>query len=454
MRHLFSVVVTGLILMISNVSEAKIDLVTLPGRDQTQLTIYNSADLTLVREQRTLTLKKGLNRLEFGWENTLIDPTSVQLRATNHGDKVRLLEVNYPPGVNGSAVWTIESDIDGPVPVEITFFTSGIGWRAFYMGTLSQDEQRMQLQGYVTINNQSGEDYENASTRVIVGTIHLLDEIAALAGRDTPYNRPGYPQPVPMTKAESELRLRAYRELDIAADMASAGAVMEAKTIIKEGLSEYFLYTIEGTENIPDGWGKRLPSFTVEDIPIRNLYRYEEERYGTNTQRLIYFKNDDAHHLGKEPLPDGDIKIFRNINEAEQLAYIGHVHSKYIPVNQEMELDFGAARDVKVEPVLMSETTDNYLFSNKGNISGFDRIQQWDIKLENNRNLPVSMEIWRNFSSPYWDIENLDKNQGGFEKIDIDSVKYIVELPARSTTTLSYMLTQYEGERQNAHKGD
>ena len=30
------------------------------------------------------------------------------------------------------------------------------------------------------------------------------------------------------------------------------------KEIIKEGLSEYFIYTIEGTETIPNGWSKRM----------------------------------------------------------------------------------------------------------------------------------------------------------------------------------------------------
>ncbi len=61
MRHFISTAFLIFGLGLSNVSYAKIDLVTLPDRDKTQLTIYNSADLTLVREQRTLTLKKGLN---------------------------------------------------------------------------------------------------------------------------------------------------------------------------------------------------------------------------------------------------------------------------------------------------------------------------------------------------------------------------------------------------------
>ena len=44
---------------------AKVDLVTLPNRDSTQLTIYNSADLTLVRDARSLTMRKGLNQLRL-----------------------------------------------------------------------------------------------------------------------------------------------------------------------------------------------------------------------------------------------------------------------------------------------------------------------------------------------------------------------------------------------------
>ncbi|MFB3100414.1 MAG: DUF4139 domain-containing protein [Gammaproteobacteria bacterium] len=450
MRHFISTAFLIFGLGLSNVSYAKIDLVTLPDRDKIQLTIYNSADLTLVREQRTLTLKKGLNRLEFGWENTLIDPTSVRLRAPRHAAQVRLLEVSYPRGVKGSAIWTIESDIAGPVPVEITFFTSGISWHAFYMGTLSEDEQHLQLQGYVTIRNYSGEDYENASTRVIVGKIHLLDEIAELARRDTPYNRPdGTAGRLPMTLAVGAMKKRAYMEMDMAEEKMSMNDAVTAKSIVKEGLSEYFLYSIEGTENIPNQWGKRLPSFNIKDIPIRNLYRFEAERYGNAAHRLVYFRNDKKHQLGKEPLPDGKIKVFREIDDKKSLAYTGQVHTKYIPVNQEIELDFGAAREVKVEPVLMSEQTENYMFNNKGNISGFDRIQEWEIKIENNRDIPISVEVLRNFNNSYWDIDNSRNNKGEFDKIDIDSVKYTIELPPQSKSTLAYTLTQYEGERQN-----
>jgi len=59
---------------------AAVDLVTTPRREGVQLTIYNSEDITMVRENRLLTVKQGINRIQFTWANTLIDPTSIDSR--------------------------------------------------------------------------------------------------------------------------------------------------------------------------------------------------------------------------------------------------------------------------------------------------------------------------------------------------------------------------------------
>src|ERR1039457_6984648 len=73
-----------------------VDLSTVPKRDSVQLTIYNSEDLTLVRETRTITFKKGANPLQFSWANTLIDPTSVELKFLTNGEKLEVLDTTYP----------------------------------------------------------------------------------------------------------------------------------------------------------------------------------------------------------------------------------------------------------------------------------------------------------------------------------------------------------------------
>src|SRR5512136_3404513 len=160
---------------------ARINVVTLPGRDSVQLTIYNSADLTLVKETRGLTLRKGLNRLEFSWANTLIDPTSVEFRALTHADAVDVLDVSFPPRVVNTLEWRIKSEFAGEVTVEIRYFTSGISWAADYVAEASKTEKLMDLAGAVRVTNNSGEDYENAQVRLVGGVIRLVEEIGQLA---------------------------------------------------------------------------------------------------------------------------------------------------------------------------------------------------------------------------------------------------------------------------------
>ena len=140
-------------------AEARINVVTLPERDTVQLTIYNSADLTMVKETRHLTFRKGLNKLEFSWANTLIDPTSVEFRALTQADTVEVLDVSFPPRVTTTLDWRSPSEVAGEVVCEIRYFTSGISWSADYVAEANKAEKLMTLAGNVRVNNRSGEDY-------------------------------------------------------------------------------------------------------------------------------------------------------------------------------------------------------------------------------------------------------------------------------------------------------
>jgi hypothetical protein len=431
-----------MVVLTAGVGAAKVDLVTLPSRDTVQLTIYNSADMTLVRESRALTLKQGKNSLQFSWVNTLIDPTSLEMLPKASADKIEISELTYPPRVQNLGLWNIKSGIDGKVPVEITYLTSGLAWRAFYMGTLTEDEKTMRLQGYVRVTNNSGEDYENAQTRLIVGKVHILDEIAELARRQYPYGRPGE---MILMKEEDRGRLES-REMKLAV-AGVAERAMAPKAIVKEGLSEYFLYTIEGTETIPNGWSKRLISFEAAAVPVVNLYKFEEERYGTSVVRFLSFKNDKAHLLGNTPIPGGVLKVYRNVDKQGHLSYEGQSEFKYIPVDEDVELNIGAVANVVVEPKLMDFKTDNYKFDKDGDISGWDEIRKFKIEVKNTREAPVKVEIQRNFDTKYWELKK-SGDFGDFEKVDLDTVKFALKLEPRSAKKFEYTLTTYHGTRQ------
>jgi hypothetical protein len=427
-----------------------IELVVLPRRDKVQLTIYNSADLTLVRERRNLTLKRGWNWLQFMWANTLIDPTSLNLEPLDQTDKIDIQQLVFPARLKELGRWLIRSEVSGQVPFEITYFTSGLNWRAFYMGTLAEDEKTMQLQGYVRVGNNSGEDYENAQTRLIVGKIHQLDKVVELARRQYPYGRPGV---VEYDKVMRDLKLDggfAHYAFGAFGDDDAAGfgiAGSRPREIKKEGLSEYFLYTIEGTEKIADKWGKRLISFNVEEVPVVNLYKYEEERSGRTVVRFLSFENDEEHKLGDTPIPGGILKVYRNADEQGHLSYTGQSSFKYIPVDEDVELNLGAVANVVVEPTLMHFETRNYMFDRHRNISGWDEVRKFKIEVRNTREIPVKVEIKRNFPMQYWDLKK-SGDFGQFEKVDLDTVKFTLILEPRSKQVFEYILTTCHGVRR------
>jgi hypothetical protein len=432
-----------IIVAVTNVSRAKVDLVTLPSRDTVQLTIYNSADMTLVRESRALTLKEGENKLQFSWANTLIDPTSLEMLPKAVADKIDIADLTYPPRVRNLGLWNIDSGVSGKVPVEITYLTSGLTWRAFYMGTLVENEETMRLQGYVRVTNRSGEDYENAQTRLIVGRVHILDQIAELARRQYPYRRPGEPV-VPKPMAEPPMdgdKIRAMRAVTFGVELAAP------KEIRKEGLSEYFLYTIEGTETIPTGWSKRLLSFDKNEVPVINLYKYEEERYGNAVVRFLSFKNDEEHKLGETPIPGGMLKVYRTVDVDEHLGYVGQSSFKYIPVDQDVELNLGPVADIVVEPKLMDFKTENYRFNRRGNVSGWDEVRKFKIEVRNTRDLDVKVEIQRNFGTQHWKLKK-SGDFGDFEEVDLDTVKFTLILEPRTAKKFEYVLRTYHGTRE------
>jgi hypothetical protein len=430
----FHVVFTVALLLLGSLlsSEARINVVTLPGRDSVQLTIYNSVDLTLVKETRLLTFKKGLNRLEFSWANTLIDPTSVEFRALTHADEVDVVDVSFPPRVANTLEWRLNSDFAGEVQVEIRYFTSGINWSADYVAEAVRNEKLMTLAGNVRINNNSGEDYENAQVRLVVGVIRLVEEIADLARAGEP--RPAGSAPV-MAPAVASRMAGAFRD-----ELKKAEEASSKREIVKEGLSEYFLYTVEGRDTIPNGWSRRMPSFKTADVPITSFYKFESEQWGERVMRYYRFTNSAPSKLGSEPLPDGLVKAFRFITDDNLYTFTGSTAVKYIPINEQVDLELGHDLEVRVKPILQNWEKKDLRFDNFGNVQGWTTIETWEIELQNSKEIPIVLDIRRNLGGD-WSIET----PASYEKMDANKIKFLLPLAAREKRTLTYSVTTRHG---------
>ncbi len=389
-----------------------VDLSTVPKRNTVQLTIYNSEDLTLVRETRAVTFKKGVNPLQFSWANTLIDPSSVRLRFLSHAEKLDVLDTTFPHDKPQMLYWNVQSDFDGEAMLEITYFTSGISWAADYTLVADKDEKELKLESFVKVTNNSGEEYENAEVRLVVGTINLVEKIAQLA--HLPMGDVAHLE----DDAASTFKLKAA--LDVMAKSAAAAPAPEPsiapmekeKQIIKEGLSEYFIYTIEGTETIPNGWSKRLRSLETSAIPLKVQYRYRPAEYGDELVRMYLMTNDKPSKLGTTPLPNGAVRVFRD-NGRGGLSFLASQEIKYIPIGDKIELNLGHDPNVLFDLVKLRALRDNIWMQLNGldvyrkvgqpgvaievnsAVAGWDEHEVYTQRIRNFTPRPIEVEVRR-----------------------------------------------------------
>lgn len=408
-----------------------VDLTTVPPRDAVQLTIYNSEDLTLVREYRSLTLKKGNNRIQYAWANTLIDPTSVELRPLEHADDIEILDTTFLHDKPHTCIWSIESKLEGQVRFQVTYFTSGISWAADYVAVADRAERTMAFDGYVRITNRSGEEYENAQIRLVVGVVNLVEKIQDLARRGIKVPAPGQPIPAAL---RARVMKEALHKAEARRDQDGATAPPE---IFKEGLSEYFIYTVEGRWTVPHGWSKRLVSFRARDVAFDILYRLRPHQYGPRPIRFFLFKNDTEHKLGTSPLPDGIVRTFRD-NGRDGLSYLGHTKINYVPIKDDIELNVGTDDEVVHKRTNMGVERFNFTFAN-GRVVGWDETRSIREEIRNFKPKAITMEIRHVIGG------DIDLRAEDTTLHDYHTVQFTYTVKPRQTLAWHYKVTHHLG---------
>ena len=141
-------------------------------------------------------------------------------------------------------------------------------------------------------------------------------------------------------------------------------------------------------------------------------------------------------------------ELMRTVDKEAHLSYEGACSTKYIPVDQEAELNLGPALQVKVEPKLMKTGASNFIFDQRKNISGWDDTEEWKVEVKNFREVPARVEIIRYLKHQYCDEVERAGDFGQFEKVDMTRVKFTLELAPFTTKTFTYTVTYHEGERR------
>ena len=219
-------------------------------------------------------------------------------------------------------VWLIRNSLSSAQNIEASYLTNGINWRADYVVTLNDADDRADLSGWVTIDNKSGTTYRNAKLKLIAGDVNRV-------------------------KDEYEYKDKMLR----AAEMAAKAAPQ----FKEEEFFEYHIYTLERPATIKENQTKQIGLVNADTIPVQKelLYYgaayYYYNRYGdamTNQKVGVFVEIDNRkeNNLGI-PLPKGTVRVYKHDKE-KSLQFVGEDSIDHTPKDEKVRIKLGDAFDV------------------------------------------------------------------------------------------------------------
>ena len=219
-------------------------------------------------------------------------------------------------------VWLLENDLQSPQKVEASYLTNNITWRADYVLTLNEKDDRADLSGWVTIDNKSGAVYRDAKLKLVAGDVNRV-------------------------KDEQEYRYKTMRVAEAAA--------MPAPQFKEESFFEYHIYTLQRPSTIKDNQSKQISLISADNIPVkkelefRGANYYYTGRYGDTISNqkvgvFVEIQNKKEHNLGI-PLPKGIVRVYKSDSESS-LQFIGEDSVDHTPKDEKMRIKLGDAFDV------------------------------------------------------------------------------------------------------------
>lgn len=290
----------------------------------------------------------------------------------------------------------------GSRPARLTYLTGGLGWNADYVGQYDEARGLMNLQGWVTIRNQSGTDFVNARTQVVAGDVN---------------------------QATREIMVTAYRKDAMA--MPAPPAEPE-----REAVGDYHLYTLPTPLTLTNNQTKQVALLHAAAVKAARSYRYEAHGFSTqeqpqNVEVRVRFANTAANGLG-QPLPGGVVRLYGQ-DKAGESQFLGEDSIAHTPDGNTVDLTLGRAFDVTVQSLLEGRRI----------VARDDNGQtvEWSMvyTLRNRKDAATTVDLRQ--SGLYGDWQLLGESLK-HEKLDADTIGWQVPVPAKGETVVKFTLRQ------------
>ena len=311
------------------------------------------------------------------------------------GLPVRVIFDKVPPNLRARPTLSVTMESKGgTVPTTLTYLTPGLGWTSDYVTLFDDAKQTIDVQGWVTLTNNTGTDYTNADVLLVAGNP----------------NNGGGRRTVQMPENDSTETIE------------EAGT----ESNDRERLGNYYLYPLNERTTISNAQQKQVSFLDVKAAPARKVYEFNNGWLATNeaasASSVLKFSTTRNGGLGDQ-LPSGTMRVYMRDKRGDP-QFIGENAIEATPMGSAMSIRTGEAFDVKVKTVVEERTRINS--------------SRWRTKmryeLTNARNEAVTVDLGQ--SGLWGDVRITEQSQEG-KRISADRVEWSIAVPANGKATLT-----------------
>jgi hypothetical protein len=338
---------------------------------------YVGKEVTLVRSymDNGTTKREEIKALLLANNNGPVWKIGNDIVTGVYGESYRFPEVPANLYDRPTLLMALENSGARKQSIETSYLASNLSWNADYVLTVARDDKAADLDGWVTLVNNSGTAFRNAKLQLVAGDLNRLP------ARDQ------------------------YRAMEM---VANAPVPKAAGGFVQENFSEYHLYSLGRRTSVEDKETKQISLLEGSGVPVEKLFVVNGQNfYYRNAQNpgsplkdpvmVFYkFKNEEKAGLGL-PLPGGNVRVYQKDSKGGVL-FIGEDHIDHTPKDEFVTVKIGNAFDVVAE----RKQTDFKKLS--------DRLYEMEfaITLRNHKDIPVTVELnepiggdWEILSSTY-----------------------------------------------------
>src|SRR5712692_6974787 len=259
--------------------------------------------------------------------------------------------------------------------IEASYLANNLSWNADYVLTVARDDKSADLDGWVTIINNSGTAFRNARLQLVAGE---LNSVADSGG---------------MKRAE----------MSVAVPMAKA-----ARQFQQEAFNEYHLYALGRKTSVEDKETKQISLLQGSGVPVEKIFMVNGQSYYYRNQQapgsplkdpvMVYykFKNEEKAGIGI-PLPAGNVRVYQKDSKGG-ILFAGEDHIDHTPKDENVNIHIGNAFDVVAE----HKQTDYK------RIDTHTWEMEFEVTLRNHKDTPITVQVnepiggdWEMLSSSY-----------------------------------------------------